>query len=114
MNLMNDELGSENNSSSTVHRSSFICQKFPPQSSCPQSQSSSIVSPVPSHEALQYLLPSVAGQLHGGFLHLFLSLSSAILNLPPLNFELPIVCRTLAQTMTGLEVGQRAVGHLTL
>ena len=52
-------------------------QKLPEQFSWPQSQSSSIVSPVPSHEALQYLVPSVAGQLQVGFLQIF-SFSSAI------------------------------------
>jgi hypothetical protein len=85
---------------------SVAFQKFPLQSSCPQSQSSSIVSPVPSHEALQYLLPSVAGQLHGGFLHLFLS--SAIESSSH-EFELPVVGRTLAHTAAGLEAAQRAV-----
>jgi hypothetical protein len=34
------------------------------------------VSPVPSHEALQYFPSSAGGQVHGGFLHFF---SSAIL-----------------------------------
>jgi hypothetical protein len=44
----------------------------------PQSQSISIVVPVPWHEALQYLLPSVAGHPQGGFLQIFSVFSSAI------------------------------------
>src|SRR6185369_13532 len=34
-----------------------------------QSQSSSIVSPVPSHDALQYFAPGSGLHVHGGFLH---------------------------------------------
>src|SRR3954447_11461455 len=54
-------------------------EKLPPPSSCPQSQSSSIVSPVPSHEALQYLPPGCGGQVQVGFLHVFLSSAIRIL-----------------------------------
>jgi len=48
-------------------------QKFPWHASWLQSQSSSIVSPVPSHEALQYLPSGGCGHVHGGFLHFFSS-----------------------------------------
>ncbi len=52
-------------------------QKFPWHASWLQSQSSSIVSPVPSHDALQYLPSGGCGHVHGGFLHL---LSSAMIS----------------------------------
>jgi hypothetical protein len=57
--------------------SKTLTQKFPWHASWLQSQSSSIVSPVPSQDALQYLPSGGCGHVHGGFLHL---LSSAMIS----------------------------------